>query len=263
MPGAREGDGRSPSTEGQSGRYTGEILDSEKLGADSDSELIVPHGFGKMVWENGITYNGGWKQGLYHGLGTKIHSNGGGYTGSYKNGMRSGKGSYLYGGKWGYDRWIGTFDCDKANGEGILHLVDKNETLAFTFDNDELIGDPPCNEEYEKSVFFRRLNPTTTDATIRSILENFGPLDYCYIARDNDGKSMRIGRAKFRPVAVQRTKDEKVDKVERIMEARQKAVDNANAASLALDMTEIDGQKIRIESARPVDMKEYTRYGDY
>ena len=270
MPGARTGDGRSPSTLGISGHYTGEILQDSKAGGGggggNGKEVIIPHGEGKMVWSNGISYDGGWKDGVFHGHGTKIHPNGGGYTGSYISGLRNGTGTYLYGGKWGYNKWVGPFKNNKANGDGILHLEGKDETLNFTFRNDELIGDPPCNYEYEKSVFFRRLDPTTTDETMRLKLEVFGPLDYCYIARDMEGNSMRIGRAKFRPVAVsdnQQGHDEKGNKVWRIWQARQKAVDNAKAAGLGLDGVEIDGQVIKIEIARPVDYKEWIRYGDY
>ena len=35
------------------------------------------------------------------------------------------------------------------------------------------------------------------------------------------------------------------------------------AACAALDRSLLDGCEIRVERARPVDMKEYTRYGDY
>ena len=135
-------------------------------------------------------------------------------------------------------------------------------SLPFTFENGEKAGIPPCNEEYEKSVFFRRLSPDTTDEAIRTALEEYGPLDYCYIAKTPEGKSMKIGRAKFRPVAIS-SEDAGFEKDARILRARQRAVDNAAAACDALDQSDLDGHRIRLESARPVDMKEYTRYGDY
>ena len=59
----------------------------------------------------------------------------------------------------------------------------------------------PCNYEFEKAVFFRKLSPDTTDAAIRALLETHGPVDYCYVAREEDGASKRLGRAKFRAVA--------------------------------------------------------------
>ena len=119
-------------------------------------------------------------------------------------------------------------------------------------------------ESDEKAVFFRKLAPGTTDATVRALLERFGPLDYCYVARDpGTGASKRIGRAKFRPVAVPAEDAGLGSKGRRILRARQRAVDNAAAACAALDRTEVDGATIRVEGARPADMKEYSRYGDY
>ena len=167
------------------------------------------------------------------------------------------------GGKWGYDRWEGPFLDDFAHGDGLMHLVDSGAApIPFTFDRGEPAGEAPCNEEYEKAVFFRRLSPSTTDATMRRVLSQFGPLDYCYVAKGRDGQSLRIGRAKFRPVAIA-TEDGKQDKVERILRARQRAVDNAVAACDALDNSQLDSAVIRVEGARPADMKEFTRYGDY
>jgi len=97
---------------------------------------------------------------------------------------------------------------------------------------------------------------------MRATLECFGPLDYCYVATSQDGASLRIGRAKFRPVAIP-VEDAGLDKTQRILAARQRAVDNAEAACKAIDKIEIDGQEIRLTGARRADMKEYTRYGDY
>ena len=84
-------------------------------------------------------------------------------------------------------------------------------------------------------------------------------------ARAADGASMRIGRAKFRAVAVAAddASSGEDDKARQILRARQRAVDNAIAACAALDRSLLDGCEIRVERARPVDMKEYTRYGDY
>ena len=56
--GAKEGD-RSPSTAGVSGHYNGEIC--------SAAPMATPHGYGIMTWDNDITYEGSWKDGLFHG----------------------------------------------------------------------------------------------------------------------------------------------------------------------------------------------------
>jgi len=111
-------------------------------------------------------------------------------------------------------------------------------------------------------VFFRRLSPNTTDATIRSLLEQIADLDYCYIARYPDGTSMRIGRAKFKARACEE-EDKVLEKNEQILTARQRAIDSAVAACEAFDYWEVDGEEIRVGGARAVDMKEYLRYGDY
>jgi hypothetical protein len=141
MPGGKQGDG-SPTTKGVRGHYSGKICTS--------SETPTPHGRGRMRWDNGITYEGSWRQGLYHGEGTKVFTNGGGYCGQWRKGLRHGKGASLYGGKWGYERWEGQFVDDLAHGHGTLFTSDGRE-LAFPFEQGELAGQPPCNEEYEKA----------------------------------------------------------------------------------------------------------------
>lgn len=255
MPGGKLSDG-SPSTAGIPGCYSGEVCLS------STQSTPIPHGQGSMIWENGITYEGMWRQGLYHGMGCMMHRNGGGYRGVYRDGLKHGNGASLYGGKWGYDRWEGPFVDDRAHGPGVMYMVDSSHNISFTFEHGNQAGYAPCNEEYEKAVFFRRLSPATTDGTMLAVLEEFGPLDYCYIAKSPERVSLKIGRAKFRPVA-DATEDGALDKVERILQARQRAVDNAAAACDALDRTLVDGHEIRVEIARPADMNEYTRYGDY
>jgi hypothetical protein len=121
----------------------------------------------------------------------------------------------------------------------------------------------PCNFEYEKSVFFRKLDPSTTDEVVRAALSAFGALDYCYIGRDAAGASKRIGRAKFRATADAEA-DAGLPKDEAILVARQRAVANAIAACAALDRSALGGAAgVRVERARPADWTEYRRYGDY
>ncbi|GMH84210.1 hypothetical protein TrST_g13489 [Triparma strigata] len=256
MPGSKSGD-RSPSTENVGGLYIGSVLSENGL----PTSPPVPEGFGRMQWDNDVTYEGEWRSGLHHGEGSKIHRNGGGYSGSWNMGQRCGRGSALYGGKWGYDRWEGNFVNDLEEGEGTLFLLDGTEK-NLQYEAGDLVGDVPCNEEYEKSVFFRRLNEDTTDDTIITLLSEFGPLDYCYIARDAQGVSNKIGRAKFRPVS-NPANDKHLNKTERILSARQRAIDNARAAVEGLDKANIDSSEIRVHLARKADMKEFVRYGDY
>jgi hypothetical protein len=261
MPGAKLGD-RSPSTAGVYGKYTGEICPAA---AKAAAGAKLPHGQGTFAWDNGIIYTGTWRAGLFHGHGsfTMKFLPWRGYVGNFRDGLRHGEGAALYGGKWGYNKWVGPFVNDLAHGHGVMHMEDQgSESIAMVFEEGELAGEAPCNLEYEKALFFRRLCPTTTDATLRATLETFGPLDYCYVARNQDGSSMRIGRAKFQAVAVV-ADDAGLDQTQRILSARQRAVDNAAAACSGLNKSEVDGQTILVDRARPVDMKEFTRYGDY
>ena len=85
-----------------------------------DAEASCPEGRGRMNWENGISYEGGWQAGKYHGYGEKLYSKGGGYQGSWVNGMRHGDGISLFDGKFGFDRWIGPFVSDKPHGVGKM-----------------------------------------------------------------------------------------------------------------------------------------------
>ena len=121
-------DDGSPSTVGVKGIYSG----------DWNYELNVPHGKGVMTWENGISYNGSFCDGMYHGLGSKSYSRGGGYAGEWRLGRRHGSGTSFYDGKFGYDRWEGNFRFDKAHGEGTMYVTGTQEVKKFAFIN----GDP-------------------------------------------------------------------------------------------------------------------------
>ena len=125
------------------------------------------------------------------------------------------------------------------------------------------LGSGSGNFEYEKSVVFRKLDPSTTDEDMRAALGAFGALDYCYVAKDDAGASKRLGRAKFRAEADAEA-DAALSKDQAILAARERAVNNAIAACESLDRTALGGgEVIRVERSRPADWKEYKRYGDY
>lgn len=121
----------SPSTTGVDGSYAG----------GWDQENGRPQGQGVMKWSNGITYDGLWKDGRYNGFGTKSYSKGGGYAGFWKDGQRHGHGTSYYGGKWGYERWEGPFEDDKAHGTGTMYL-DGGGEKPFAF----VRGEPETRE---------------------------------------------------------------------------------------------------------------------
>eukprot|EP00593_Proboscia_inermis_P003950 CAMPEP_0171324862 /NCGR_PEP_ID=MMETSP0816-20121228/116452_1 /TAXON_ID=420281 /ORGANISM="Proboscia inermis, Strain CCAP1064/1" /LENGTH=154 /DNA_ID=CAMNT_0011823909 /DNA_START=1480 /DNA_END=1944 /DNA_ORIENTATION=+ len=116
---------KSPSTRNVGGRYIGTVT-------VDNSHTLLPHGAGRMVWENGIAYDGGWLHGMYHGVGAKTYSKGGGYSGGWTLGKRSGLGVSMYGGKWGYDCWEGPFVDDLPDGIGAMTSVE-GATAEFEF----------------------------------------------------------------------------------------------------------------------------------
>jgi hypothetical protein len=124
-------DDASPSTIGVAGVYVGSVM-STAADQVEDGEGVLPHGEGIMTWENGISYQGSWCDGVFHGLGAKMYSKGGGFIGRWKFGKREGLGISLYEGKWNYDQWEGPFKNDKAHGMGIMRPID-GEPFPFEF----------------------------------------------------------------------------------------------------------------------------------
>lgn len=124
-------DDGSESTLGQDGSYTGSW----------DARAQRPHGEGAMAWDNGITFSGSWRDGLFHGVGAKMYSRGGGYEGEWCDGKRQGDGCMIFAGKFGYDRWVGSFADDKPHGMGVMEFPDG--TLA----DFEYVGGKPKLED--------------------------------------------------------------------------------------------------------------------
>lgn len=56
----------------------------------------VKQGLGKMVFPNGDTYHGEWKQDKIHSDGSYMYANGDIFSGKFENGIRVGKGTYEY-----------------------------------------------------------------------------------------------------------------------------------------------------------------------
>ena len=117
-------DDGSPSTQGVAGSYTGQW----RAGGTG-----CPHGVGTMAWDNGVTYSGEWRDGLFHGAGSKLYSRGGGYSGGWRAGRRHGLGTSFYDGKWGHDRWVGRFVDDSAHGEGTMYAAEGGGCAPMAF----------------------------------------------------------------------------------------------------------------------------------
>ncbi|KAL1530249.1 hypothetical protein AB1Y20_001164 [Prymnesium parvum] len=87
--------------------YTGEERDGQG------------HGEGRMVWQNGSSYDGGWVTGEPDGEGEMIWSDGSCYYGQWTAGQRQGYG--VYENKAG-DVYTGEWSFDAPNGSGSLLL---------------------------------------------------------------------------------------------------------------------------------------------
>ena len=104
------------------------------------------HGFGKQVWENGNSYEGGWKYDNMHGRGRHVWADGRIYEGDWANGTRHGFGredfpnGNIYIGQYLNDRkhgigfkfygeeprqgdvYIGEFEEDERKGRGCYYF---------------------------------------------------------------------------------------------------------------------------------------------
>jgi len=92
-----------------SGIYTGNLLDG------------MFHGQGKLVWDNGATYEGSWQFGKIHGNGTFLYEGGGKYIGPFKDGKRHGYGTYYYPDG---DQYKGNWVDGEQSGEGTYTFAD-------------------------------------------------------------------------------------------------------------------------------------------
>lgn len=97
---------------GDGGRYSGVVLMSTKL----------PHGKGKLVYEDGRTHFGDWQHGRWHGWGQTHFPNGDSYEGFYRYDQRHGQGKYKFGDGRIYD---GEFKEDRRHGRGHFTWPDE------------------------------------------------------------------------------------------------------------------------------------------
>mmetsp|Transcript_9020 Transcript_9020/g.14473 ORF Transcript_9020/g.14473 Transcript_9020/m.14473 type:complete len:310 (+) Transcript_9020:3-932(+) len=98
---------------GDGGMYTGQISASDRL----------PHGFGKMEYDNGRYFAGNWKGGRWHGNGKWVNPNGDSYEGNFVYDAREGKGVY----RWKNGNvYSGDFKEDKREGKGTFNFANGN-----------------------------------------------------------------------------------------------------------------------------------------
>ncbi|KAG7360925.1 MORN repeat-containing protein [Nitzschia inconspicua] len=98
---------------GDGGMYSGYVSMKDRL----------PHGKGKMIYDNGREYEGDWKGGRWHGFGKWKNPNGDYYEGKFVYDARHGSGVY----RWrNGNEYKGDFHEDKRQGKGIFNFANGN-----------------------------------------------------------------------------------------------------------------------------------------
>ena len=87
---------------------------------ETEVETGRPHGFGRMVWPDGSSYEGSWLEGLMEGEGEITWSDGSGYHGEWLKGQRYGRGVYTNGNG---DVHVGGWVDNVAEGQGTLTML--------------------------------------------------------------------------------------------------------------------------------------------
>lgn len=106
-------------------KYTGQLHKTER----------VPHGHGKMLFENGDEYVGKFKYGKPNGVGSMMYFDGRVYQGIFKKGMRDGQGRLEEPGNGVYK---GKFKDDKKHGEGVFES-ERGDVQTGIWENDKFI----------------------------------------------------------------------------------------------------------------------------
>lgn len=104
----------------------------------------LPHGKGKVTYEDGTTYEGAFKKGLYHGYGTYKTSSDYKYEGMWKLGRRHGMGTQTYPGGMYY---VGAWKGDLRHGEGMLMGSEGKILGQGEWADGELIKSKDINKE--------------------------------------------------------------------------------------------------------------------
>lgn len=118
------------------------------MGEFSDGKL---HGRGKLVWPDGVIYEGEFKKGLKDGYGVQTLADGSAYQGNFSGGLEDGKGTITYttdGSSSSYswkagDRYQGGWKAGKRHGDS-----------EYTFWNGQVLkckwSDDSCSKFLEK-----------------------------------------------------------------------------------------------------------------
>lgn len=188
-------------TDGEGGKYTGEMKNSEK------------HGFGVRIYPNGRKYEGEWKNNLKHGKGTFYYPDGRYTKGTYRNNvlhgfaiMEGGADDYSYYGELvdgnfeghGYIKWpngvkyVGEWKDDKMHGHGCLTDPDGTTEYVGEFKNGQPVGLVGKANSEGKLIFIGKINQKGHSEGM--IYEMMDPgTRKRYIGEKQDGKATGVG----------------------------------------------------------------------
>lgn len=132
--------------------YDGEIVYEGTMRAGEE------HGFGKLIWPDGVSYEGQFEHGkmkgdgivrdpngniiyygsyhptfTYHGVGRKNYNDGSVYFGAFKHGMRHGKGTMTY---QNGDKYDGSWKNDARHGNGTFEFANGGDIISGKWNND-------------------------------------------------------------------------------------------------------------------------------
>ncbi len=128
-----------------------EIVDVDSVASQVTQEVMNKVVREKVVYDDGSSYDGEWKNGLYDGQGVYIWPDGQKYDGEWKNGIRI-KGTYTWPEKRnGYIyKYVGEFNKDgNFDGEGTAYYIG-GEVESGKWKNGSFVGGK--NKNKEKSV---------------------------------------------------------------------------------------------------------------
>eukprot|EP00903_Cladosiphon_okamuranus_P011081 g10460.t1 len=89
-------------------------------GGGGGEEVVVPHGWGRMVLPDGSLYEGAWRSGVVHGKGALNLANGNCYFGSWDRGRKHGLGTYMFDDGSCHE---GFYSRGERSGVGTMHYA--------------------------------------------------------------------------------------------------------------------------------------------
>jgi len=108
-----------------------------KVGYIGDYKDGKKEGRGKMVYENGNTYEGEWKDDKKNGFGKKIYKDGSFYEGGWKDDKMDGSGTIVDNAG---NKYVGFFVADERDGKGVVFDKKGDKIYECNYKNGKLNG---------------------------------------------------------------------------------------------------------------------------